>query len=51
MSIPQLIAYASKFYTLIPGGILLTGTPEGVGPVHAGRCLDSLDWSYWKHDC
>jgi 2,4-didehydro-3-deoxy-L-rhamnonate hydrolase len=39
MSIPQLIAYASKFYTLFPGDILLTGTPEGVGPVHAGDVL------------
>ena len=39
MSIPQLIAYASQFYTLFPGDILLTGTPEGVGPVHAGDVI------------
>lgn len=32
----QLIAYASSFYTLIPGDILFTGTPEGVSRVHPG---------------
>jgi 2,4-diketo-3-deoxy-L-fuconate hydrolase len=39
MSIPQLIAYASRFYTLFPGDVLLTGTPEGVGPVRAGDVM------------
>jgi len=39
ITIPQLIAYASQFYTLFPGDILLTGTPEGVGPVHAGDVM------------
>lgn len=33
---PGLIAFASKFYTLEPGDIILTGTPEGVAPVQAG---------------
>jgi len=35
-SIPRLIAYASAAYTLHPGDVILTGTPEGVGPVHPG---------------
>ena len=39
MSIPQLIAYASQFYTLFPSDILLTWTPEGVSPVHAGDVI------------
>ncbi|MCK1394482.1 fumarylacetoacetate hydrolase family protein [Bradyrhizobium sp. 1] len=39
LSVPQLIAFASSFYTLEPGDILMTGTPEGVGPVHAGDVL------------
>ena len=39
MGIPELIAYASRFYTLFPGDVLLTGTPEGVGPVHAGDVM------------
>ncbi|HEX9877395.1 MAG TPA: fumarylacetoacetate hydrolase family protein [Gammaproteobacteria bacterium] len=34
--LPRLIEYASSFYTLYPGDILMTGTPEGVGPVRAG---------------
>lgn len=31
-----LIAYASKAYTLWPGDVIMTGTPEGVGPVEPG---------------
>jgi len=30
-SVPYLIAYASRAFTLLPGDILLTGTPPGVG--------------------
>lgn len=33
---PGLIEFASKFYTFEVGDILLTGTPEGVGPVKPG---------------
>jgi 2-keto-4-pentenoate hydratase/2-oxohepta-3-ene-1,7-dioic acid hydratase in catechol pathway len=29
--VPTLVAYASTFATLLPGDIILTGTPEGVG--------------------
>ena len=36
MDITELIAFASKFYSLHPGDVLLTGTPEGVGPVVPG---------------
>jgi 2,4-diketo-3-deoxy-L-fuconate hydrolase len=35
-SVPQLIEMVSAFYTLLPGDILMTGTPEGVSPVAAG---------------
>ncbi len=34
--IPRLIEFASSFYTLYPGDIYYTGTPEGVGPVKPG---------------
>lgn len=37
--IPTLIAYASEAYTLYPGDIVMTGTPEGVGPVVAGDVM------------
>ncbi|MEE3717955.1 fumarylacetoacetate hydrolase family protein [Tumidithrix elongata RA019] len=30
-----LVAYISQIMTLFPGDIILTGTPEGVGPMHA----------------
>ena len=35
----DLIAYASIFYTLYPGDVIMTGTPEGVGPVTDGDIM------------
>ncbi len=32
----RLIEFASSYYTLYPGDVIFTGTPEGVGPVEAG---------------
>ncbi|AUW57092.1 FAA hydrolase family protein [Sphingobium sp. SCG-1] len=37
MNVPELIAFASSFYTLFPGDIIFTGTPEGVGPIFPGE--------------
>ncbi|OGA65239.1 MAG: 2-hydroxyhepta-2,4-diene-1,7-dioate isomerase [Betaproteobacteria bacterium RIFCSPLOWO2_12_FULL_68_20] len=34
--VPRLIEYASSFYTLYPGDLIFSGTPEGVGPVKPG---------------
>jgi 2-keto-4-pentenoate hydratase/2-oxohepta-3-ene-1,7-dioic acid hydratase in catechol pathway len=34
--VPALIAYISRVMTLLPGDIILTGTPEGVGPLRLG---------------
>jgi 2,4-didehydro-3-deoxy-L-rhamnonate hydrolase len=34
-----LIAYASRFYRLLPGDLIYTGTPEGVGPVKPGDVM------------
>ena len=35
----QIVAHASAAFTLLPGDVLLTGTPAGVGPITAGqRC-------------
>jgi 2-keto-4-pentenoate hydratase/2-oxohepta-3-ene-1,7-dioic acid hydratase in catechol pathway len=36
VDIPDLIEFASRAYTLYPGDVILTGTPEGVGPVLPG---------------
>ena len=35
--VPYLVAYASAAFTLLPGDVILTGTPSGVGPVRAGQ--------------
>lgn len=37
--VATLIARASAFYTLMPGDLLFTGTPEGVSPVVAGDVM------------
>lgn len=37
--IPQLLSYISDVMTLEPGDLVLTGTPEGVGPVNAGQVI------------
>ena len=34
--IPTLIAHISSVMTLLPGDVILTGTPEGVGPMQPG---------------
>lgn len=35
-SVPALISYISAVMTLIPGDVVLTGTPAGVGPLRIG---------------
>ena len=39
VGIAELISIASHAYTLYPGDILLTGTPEGVGPLAPGDII------------
>jgi len=34
--VPQLISYISQVMTLLPGDIVLTGTPAGIGPLQDG---------------
>jgi 2-keto-4-pentenoate hydratase/2-oxohepta-3-ene-1,7-dioic acid hydratase in catechol pathway len=35
--VPALVAYVSRAFTLEPGDLILTGTPEGVGPLAPGN--------------
>lgn len=35
--IPELIAFISSYTTLLPGDVILTGTPEGVGTMRPGQ--------------
>jgi 2-keto-4-pentenoate hydratase/2-oxohepta-3-ene-1,7-dioic acid hydratase in catechol pathway len=39
LGVRELIELASSFYTLHPGDVILTGTPQGVGPVRPGDVL------------
>jgi 2-keto-4-pentenoate hydratase/2-oxohepta-3-ene-1,7-dioic acid hydratase in catechol pathway len=38
--VATLIEYITGFMTLLPGDVLLTGTPEGVGPLAAGDVVE-----------
>jgi 2-keto-4-pentenoate hydratase/2-oxohepta-3-ene-1,7-dioic acid hydratase in catechol pathway len=39
VSVPQIVAYASSIMTLLPGDLLFTGAPPGVGPIKRGDKL------------
>ena len=39
-SVPELIAHLSQYYTLMPGDLIFTGTPAGVGPIDQGSVLE-----------
>ena len=39
LGVPQLIEFASAFYTLNPGDVIVTGTPEGVSPIEPGDTI------------
>jgi len=41
LKVAELVAWGSSFYTLHPGDVLLTGTPQGVGPVKAGDVMEA----------
>ena len=39
--VPRLIEFTTSFYTLMPGDIIYTGTPAGVGPVKDGDTIEA----------
>jgi 2-keto-4-pentenoate hydratase/2-oxohepta-3-ene-1,7-dioic acid hydratase in catechol pathway len=45
-SVAQIISFVSQSLTLLPGDVILTGTPAGVGPIQAGDELEAEidDW-------
>ena len=38
--IADLVSFVSSFTTLLPGDVILTGTPAGVGPIVPGDRVD-----------
>jgi len=38
--VATLVAHASQAFTLLPGDVILTGTPAGVGPVVSGQRVE-----------
>jgi 2-keto-4-pentenoate hydratase/2-oxohepta-3-ene-1,7-dioic acid hydratase in catechol pathway len=38
--VPEILAFASRIFTLEPGDLLFTGTPSGVGPIQAGDRIE-----------
>lgn len=39
LGVPELIEFASSFYTLHPGDVIITGTPEGVASIKPGDVM------------
>ncbi len=37
----EIVSFASESLTLLPGDVILTGTPSGVGPIRAGDQLEA----------
>jgi 2-keto-4-pentenoate hydratase/2-oxohepta-3-ene-1,7-dioic acid hydratase in catechol pathway len=38
--IPKIIQHVSQAMTLLPGDIILTGTPAGIGPIESGQSVE-----------
>jgi 2-keto-4-pentenoate hydratase/2-oxohepta-3-ene-1,7-dioic acid hydratase in catechol pathway len=45
-SVAEIVSFASQSLTLLPGDLILTGTPSGVGPIHEGDEIETRigDW-------
>lgn len=39
-NVAELVAYVSEIFTLLPGDLILTGTPAGVGEIRAGQRVE-----------
>lgn len=39
-SLARIVAHASQAFTLLPGDVVLTGTPAGVGPLQSGDAVE-----------
>ncbi len=50
-SVSEIVAFSSVAITLLPGDVILTGTPSGVGPIQAGDTLEATigEWPPLKN--
>jgi 2-keto-4-pentenoate hydratase/2-oxohepta-3-ene-1,7-dioic acid hydratase in catechol pathway len=50
-SVAEVVSFASQSLTLLPGDVILTGTPSGVGPIRAGDKLEAKidNWPPLRH--
>lgn len=39
-SVPEIISHLSRYYHLLPGDLIYTGTPAGVGPIAEGDLIE-----------
>jgi len=39
--VPDIVSYASSVMTLVPGDVIFTGAPPGVGPIEPGDQIDA----------
>ncbi len=39
-SVPEIVSFVSNVMTLLPGDVVLTGTPGGIGPMKAGDAVE-----------
>jgi 2-keto-4-pentenoate hydratase/2-oxohepta-3-ene-1,7-dioic acid hydratase in catechol pathway len=40
-SVAEIVSFASQSLTLLPGDLIMTGTPSGVGPIKEGDELEA----------
>ncbi|PYL62296.1 MAG: hypothetical protein DMF24_04600 [Verrucomicrobia bacterium] len=50
--VAQLVSFASQSLTLLPGDVILSGTPAGVGPIRAGDQLEAAidNWPWLRNN-
>ena len=41
-NVTQLISHISSYMTLEPNDVILTGTPDGAGELHAGDSIEGI---------
>jgi 2-keto-4-pentenoate hydratase/2-oxohepta-3-ene-1,7-dioic acid hydratase in catechol pathway len=50
--VANVVSFVSQRLSLMPGDVILTGTPSGVGPIRAGDHLEAKisDWPLLRNE-